>query len=112
MERLQKRIKNAPEGRLRTSKTRKSVRAYYVNGPENNDGSYLNKKQDDLKRALAQKEYDENLLSILDKEYKNLSKFIAFYNFHKWENAYLKLHPNKRPLVNPVWPPDNVLIEK
>ena len=66
------RLKHAPEGNLRVSKSHNSIQ-YYCCDEENKLGCYILKKDFDLACKLAQKSYDKKALEIKLVIYNNKS---------------------------------------
>ena len=64
----EERIRKAPEGKLRISKSKNYVRFYNKTEKSNNNGKYISAKKFDLACLLAQKEYDNDVLKKISKE--------------------------------------------
>ena len=78
-QKLETSIQNAPSGNLKIIKC-KEVEQYYMDSPETRlsypNGKYLRKSDSELARKLAQRSYDERLLSQTEKQLKNLQYII------------------------------------
>lgn len=77
---LEKRLLNAPEGRLRVSNCRGFARFYRITEAGEVSGEYLSVANKEIIRKLAQKDYDSKVLSMLQKEYKLLTKINIYYS--------------------------------
>lgn len=109
-QKLETSIQNAPSGNLKIIKC-KEVEQYYMDSPETRlsypNGKYLRKSDSELARKLAQRSYDEKLLSETEKQLKNLQYIIK--KCEKQEIAkveelgkfYDKMGLSRKKLVNP-----------
>jgi hypothetical protein len=97
------RLGQAPEGRLRLSKSHNQVQ-YYCCTEENKSGNYIPKEKIYLARGLAQKSYDEKVLQLAEKRYAQIRKLIKDYTDDELEMIYLKEHVERRKLMQPVEP--------
>ena len=66
------RLKHAPEGSLRLSKSHNHIQ-YYCCSEENKLGIYIAKDNIDLACMLAQKSYDKKVLNLVKKGYLRLA---------------------------------------
>ncbi len=62
----QRALQNVPEGRLRISQNHGSEQYYRMRGAQDATGEYISKKEMQLVRVLAQKEYDRKLMQELE----------------------------------------------
>ena len=76
---LEKKLSKAPEGRLRISTSKGFTRYYQVQPDSGANGRYLPRKEEELAKQLAQKDYDGKVLAMLEQEKKVLEKAAAFY---------------------------------
>ena len=64
-------------------------------------------KQDlKLLRALAQRDYDQRILSTAEKELRILKKLVPLYSRGNPESIYTRLIPARQELVTPIYPTD------
>ena len=76
------------------------------------NGQYIRKKENDLVRRLAQKEYDEVLLKNALKRKKVMERFLKGYEETGIEKIYEKLHPYRRELLQDVIVSDEKYVEE
>lgn len=76
---LEKRLRNAPESRLRVSMNKNYPRFYEVTGRGDTTGKYLAGSKRDRARLLAQSDYEKKALSMLQKEKKLIDALAEFY---------------------------------
>lgn len=90
-------LKNAPEGKLRVSKSGTTVQYFVRTADGKHNGSYL-KKTDVLITQLAQKEYDEDAAAALESEIALIEDFLQRSRFSG--QFQTKLHQSKQPLAS------------
>ena len=103
----QKRLKHAPDGKLRIS----SGRYYHVTKDSSVFGQYLSVGKMRLIRALAQKDYDLKVLELARAELARLEGG-RFYYGETFEEIFSSLHEKRKELVIPAVLPDEMYIEK
>ena len=92
-------IKSAPKEKLRIRKKGHNYQ-YYIE--KNNKRRYIIKKNIEIVKKIAQRDYYKKLLSCLEKNTRVLNYFIANYNPYKLEQCYQKLPEARRQLINPI----------
>ena len=92
------RLENAPEGRLRLSKSHNHVQ-YYCCTEEKKSGNYIPKGHMELAQNLAQKGYDCKILQLAEKRLSQISKLAKDYTDDELEQIYLKEHPERQKLM-------------
>lgn len=95
------RLKTAPAGSLRLSKSHNRVQYYCCKG-EKRCGDYITKDNQVFARQLAQKSYDEKVLRLAEKRYGQIKRLLKDYDEDELENIYLKEHPQRQKLICPV----------
>lgn len=95
------RLKNAPEGRLRLSKSHNHVQ-YYCCTEEKKSGDYICKGNMALAQQLAQKSYDYKILQLAEKRLSQIRKLVKDYADDELEKVYLKEHLERQKLIEPV----------
>ena len=98
------RLKDAPEGTLRLSKSQGCTQFYYRQKGQSHNGSYIPRKDIELVRSLAQKAYDEKLLDYAEKTLKNINRLLETYADEKLEEIYFDEHPARQKLIDPIEP--------
>ena len=95
--------KNLPQGHLRIEQKNgaRSPQFYHFTTPTDTHGTYIPAAKQELARRLAQKDYDNKLIKILQQQLKLLEKLIK-----NTENSitglYTKSCPARQKLISPV----------
>lgn len=97
------RLKKAPSGRLRLSKSHNHVQ-YYCCTEEKKLGVYIPKENAALAQQLAQKSYDEKVLQLAEKRLSQIKRMTKDYMDNELEKIYLKEHVERQKLIVPVEP--------
>lgn len=95
------RLNNAPEGRLRLSKSHNHMQ-YYCCTEEKKSGEYISKENIALARQLAQKSYDCKILQLAEKRLSQIEKLVKDYADDEFEKVYLKEHLERQKLIEPI----------
>lgn len=92
-----------PEGSLRTSGRNKHFQYYrFIPGETGDHGQYIHKKDEEIAKALAQKDYDEKLSRLLKRRLRQLEKLVSEYADNEIEQLYLKQSEARKRLVTPI----------
>jgi len=103
-------LQGAPEGKVRISSCRGTMRPYYIAKDEkNSQGRYMPSKDRNLVAALAQKDYDEKIVRTAADELKTLNILIRKYESGTYEGIYDKLSLPRKQLIVPIMEPDDEL---
>lgn len=102
MNQFEKQEKPNPAGRLRISTDRGYLRYYHCKG-DNKRGEYISKKNLELAKQLAQKEYDEKLWKYITKRLKQIDKILKD-DTEEMDEVYNALHEARKQLVTPIRP--------
>lgn len=100
---LEKQEKRNLAGRLRISSDRGYPRYYHCKGDDKR-GVYISKKNLELARQLAQKEYDEKLQKYIAKRLKQVGKILKSDTEEEIDEVYETLHGARKQLVTPIQP--------
>ncbi len=92
----EKQLKDAPEGSLRLSNTRKWTQYYYYLPGEREKEHYISKDNEHLIRKLAQKGYDEKVVKLATKRLAQIKKITKDYDEDEIENLFLNEHDGRR----------------
>lgn len=103
IEKVKPRLNNAPEGRLRLSRSHNYIQ-YYCCTEEKKFGEYISKENQVLARQLAQKSYDEKILRLTKKRLSQIKKLVKDYADDELEKIYLSEHLERQKLIEPVEP--------
>ncbi len=116
---LKKAIKEAkkdvdtfPKGRLRVVKIKDGCRYYNVSKKGDTIGDYISVKRKEFIRALAQKDYNNHFLKKAKSELSLIERFLSKLASDNADEAYLKLSPERKKLVDPyIMTDDSYAIE-
>ncbi len=97
------RLKNAPEGTLRMSRSH-NKQQYYRCTVKKRNGEYINKDNMELVRQLAQKAYDEKVLKFVEKRLLQIQRLAKDYKDREIEEIYRNERIERQMLINPVEP--------
>lgn len=97
------RLENAPEGRLRLSKSHNYIQ-YYCCTEEKKSGDYISKENEALAQQLAQKSYDYKILQLAEKRLSQIKKLVKDYADDELEKVYFKEHLERQKLIEPIEP--------
>ena len=102
-----KACENAPPGRIRIAQRRGYPNYYHVTERGSLKGKYLPKKQLQLAVQLAQKDYDTQLIPLLQTEIAALQNYLrGTRTGTSIQKLYTSLCPSRRALIQPVTLPD------
>ena len=106
---LETSIQNAPSGNLKIINCR-GVEQYYLDSVETRtsypNGKYLRKSDLELAGKLAQRNYDEKLLSEVEKQLKNIQNIIKKYEkqeivqVEELYSVYDRMSPSRKKMVD------------
>lgn len=91
-----------PEGRLRISVDRGTVR--YYNCTDGRYGEYIPKEKELLARQLAQKTYNDSVIRTAETRIKLITRCLKDYHDDEIEELFASLHPERQKLIIPVEP--------
>ena len=94
--RLEEEIKTLPCGSLRCTSSG-GTDQFYVNG------NYISKKQMDTVKGIAQREYEDKLLSVIKKRLQILQQLELSYASHELENCFENACKARRKLITPAF---------
>lgn len=91
------------DSKLRISVDKERIR-YYKCTPDNKKGSYIQKKDLEVAKKLAQNEYDYKLLKQAQKRLKQIEDILEDYEDDEIDNCLYKEHIAKQRLITPLEP--------
>ena len=103
---LEKRIAQAPEGSLIITRKAGSSSAGFYHALAGSGRTYLNRTKRAFIRDLAQKEYDQKALRLINKELVELRALLDYCKSPKLEDALELCLPEKREYIAPAVPSD------
>ena len=92
-------------GRLRISQKGRYTEYYHIKEDGDTHGKYLPKKQEATARQLAQKDYDEKIINLVEEEITALKEYLN--NASKIQTFYSKMCPSRQKLIKPLTLSDN-----
>ncbi|MDO4555024.1 MAG: hypothetical protein Q4B70_07775 [Lachnospiraceae bacterium] len=98
---IEKDLKNVPEGTLRISKSNNVNQYYWKTKTSNAQGSYIPKKQIKFAQKLAQKDYAQKVLKILNKQKVYYEKIVDNDWQEEVKQFYNNLKPARQKLITP-----------
>lgn len=98
IEKTKIRLKDAPTGTLRMSKSHNTLQYYRCIG-EKKSGIYINRNNMDMARQLAQKVYDEKVLKLAEKRLAQIQKITKDYDEREIEKIYLNERVERQELI-------------
>ena len=87
-------------GKLRVTHRGKYVEYYHITSDTNRYGKYLSKKYHNIASQLAQKEYNSQIITLLEEEIVTLKTYLT--TNIKLDNYYKKLCPARQKLITPL----------
>lgn len=94
--RLEEELKMLPYGSLRCTSSR-GTDQFYVNG------NYISKKQMNKVKGIAQREYDDKLVSVIKSRLQMLQQLELSYVSHELENCFENVCKARRKHITPVF---------
>lgn len=101
-----RRLAKAPSGYLRIAERGGKPQYYHVESKSQGPGKYLDSRQLDLAKKLAQKSYDKKVLRAAEQELKAWTMLASFFPDQTLEEIYGLLSPSRQSLVCPLLPTD------
>ncbi|MCQ2108947.1 MAG: hypothetical protein MJZ05_09325 [Fibrobacter sp.] len=105
-------LKNAPEGRLRIAQRESGAYYYHVTDTSPEWGDYLPQTESKTIARLAQKEYDQTVLTEMQRELKAVDRFLKSFCPKRLHDIFEKLLPARRKFVQPLRLPDEEYAEQ
>ena len=102
--------KTQPTANLRVITNHNRPQYYIINPNNASNGTYLPHKEIHKAVAIAQRDYNNTIATILKKQIKAIDSFLTAYDPNDLDNAFTKLHPGRRALVTPVREPNEDFI--
>lgn len=97
-----------PEGNLRVRNDGGIPRYYHIVEAGDTAGKYLTKKEKEIARQLAQKDYENKLYDAAEKELTDINVYLRKYGQSKLEKVYSDMNEYRKCLVDPLVMPDDM----
>lgn len=103
IENAKKRLKNAPSGHLRISKSRGRVEYYFKDeecSAARKNGRYMKANERKLAKYIAQRDYDLRVLKMATERVKAIESFLGKYEKTSLKEIYRKTNPIRLELID------------
>lgn len=100
--RLQRTLKKHVEGRIREATDRNGFSRFYIVSGEDPNGKYARKENLDEIEAIAQRDYNKKVLAAIEANIKTLEAFLSKFCGGDIAEAYTKLKPGRKSMVQPI----------
>lgn len=107
----EKSLQRVPEGGLRICCKGNKPQFYHRTDPKDYNGRYIQGKEYKLVQKLAQKDYDEKVLRVVEKELRAIERYFALSPKISVEEVYYGLHKERQKLVVSVQEPQEEFIK-
>lgn len=105
-------LKSAPPGSLRISSSPKRTQYYHIMDKGDNCGKYISKSNQGLAFLLAQKQYDQEVIDMSQKEIDVLSTTISLIPEKAAEDIYNTMSEHRKALITPICLTDEQFVEQ
>ena len=106
---VENKLSSFPEGTLRVSKINGMPRYYQVTRKGDTQGKYIKKKNVDLARQLAQKDYMKKMYQRIRKELDDIERSLNLHKSEELEVIYAELNQYRKELVSPLVVSDEII---
>lgn len=104
-------LKNAPEGLINIAHTKKRLQYYFKQNSKEKKRKYIKKQNYQLVQVLCQKDYDEKVIEVAERELEFLEQLQKNYPQRTYETIYKDLSRDRKQWVQPVELPTEAYIE-
>lgn len=98
---------NYPLGSIEVGHSHGHPQFHHYLPTRNPPRKYIKKSEHELASLLAQKEYEQNLLILLNQRKTSLEQLIQTYKSTDLLSSYNNIHPQKQPLIHPLFVSDD-----
>ena len=105
-------IARAPQGTLRVVKNGKKIQYYWRMNTQDIRGKYIQRKDEWVAHALAQKDYCAKFLKKVKKEKEQIDQMIQSFGMQNLTDVYEKLNNYRKEIVNPLIETNEMFAEK
>lgn len=109
---IESKLSAFPEGTLRVSKIKGVPRYYQMINKGDVKGNYIKKKNIDLARQLAQKDYMKKMFQKAKAELSDIEDFLESHNRMELEHVYTGLNQYRKELVSPIVVSDEIYAQQ
>lgn len=111
VQKANKRLQTAPEGNLRISKKPDGIEYYLKSAQTGSNGRYMKKHEFEVARAIAQKDYDAQLIKAAEERIKAINTFLKKYERTNLKDIYNKCNSYRQKLIDAVMVSDEEYIK-
>ena len=101
---MKNQLETAPEGSMRLSTSKNKISYYHYQVPCKSGGTYISRKNEVLIQKLAQKSYNEKVLSYAEKRLRYVRQLADIYEDSGIEEIFCKEHPARKKWISPIEP--------
>ena len=95
-------ISKAPKGIVNVARAGQRVQFYYKNDSKDKKRKYLRKSEISFVKAICQREYDEKVLELAEKEAARLRQLLALHEAGICEDIYAKIKEERKRYISPI----------
>ena len=104
-------LSNVPQGTLRICNSKGRIQYYHRTNPKDFNGVYIQEKDRELAKRLAQKDYDKKVLTEIEKELYATERYLNATKSLNPKQIYETLRQERQKLITPIWLPDEEFIK-
>ena len=102
LERAKRSVKTTPQGHLRISQKGNSIEYYHITSPDDSRGKYIPLSKQNFARQLAQKDYEEKAIKLIEEELKASQRYLKQVgHIAKQTELYSKMTLARQALITP-----------
>ena len=109
---INQQLKTVPPGKLRISKNRGVPRYFQVTEVKDTTGRYLTKENHELARKLAEKDYLNKLIKVVESELHDINNYLNNQTITNLEDIYTFTNDYRKHLFNPLILPDDLYVQQ
>lgn len=102
----------APQGTLRVVKNGKKIQYYWRMNTQDIRGKYIQRKDEWIAHALAQKDYCAKFLKEAKKEKEQIDQILQTFGLQNLTNVYEKFNNYRKEIINPLIETDETFVER
>lgn len=106
VKKLEQKVSLAPKGGLRVLKRKNSFQYYWRKKPQDVNGTYIPKSKIEIANKLAQRDYEQKVLSIAKKELDIINSYESLIGNESIQAAVEQYNNGRKRLIKPISIPD------
>ena len=104
--------KKVPDGRLRICARKGRTQYYLLDDRNSKIGTYIKRKDEAIAYAIAQNEYNQQVLAFALEEKKRIIRLRKGIQSKQFEDIYPNMCENRKTIITPVVLPDDEYVKK